>query len=109
MLEASFSHGSICQMYSDEFIKRMQADCRAFLAHQLTARGFVRQIDDLVGDEYPDDLHDEISQAVIALHEWAAFYVEDPTLRGEFPDYIGERELKEHVGEFLEKLDEISG
>ena len=91
-------------MQSDEFISRIQLACREYLGHQMTARALVSQIDDLVADEYPEDLAGELAEALETFHLWAALYVEDPDMRREYDGYIGEPGLKTHVGEFLKKL-----
>ena len=77
-----------------------------YLAGLVTGRAFVRQIDDLVGDDRLTALPSSIQSELARLHESLALCVWDEERATEAPGvYIDESEMRARVEAFRQTLD----
>ena len=73
----------------------------------LSGPEFVRQYDNTMADEIPDEFTGPIYQLLDDYHTEFAMYVEDPRLRAGEPDYYGDDVLHRKAQQLLKQLDRL--
>lgn len=87
-------------------VQRLLEDARDGV---LSGSDFVRQYDDLMADEVPDDLAGDLYSVLDEYQTQFALYVEDPALCASRPrDYYGYDVLRRKVQQLLEQLERLT-
>ena len=97
-------------MTTKAFLMGLRGVLTAFLEERISGQECVREIDDLMADEFPDGLSERLAERLHYFHDELAFYVEDPVQRAEDQAYYGPEELVHEVEVFTTWLSaEIGG